>query len=60
MMKEMELTPQWEERIRQEAARLHISVELLRYFCQYGVYSPYWPKPSRKARRWLRQLGGSA
>ena len=56
MMEEMELTPKWEERIRQEAARLDVSVELLRYFCQYGVGAPAWPKPSRKARRWLRQL----
>ena len=60
MMKEMELTPQWEERIRQEAARLHISVELLRYYCRYGVDAPDWPQPSRKARRWLRQLRRSA
>ena len=32
------------------------SREKMRYYVQFGCCAPSWPKPSRQARRWLRQL----
>ena len=56
MMDEMELTPEVEADIRRFAAALGIDPEQIRYYYRFGVLAPDWPQPSRKARRWLRQL----
>ena len=53
---EMELTPEIEEDIRRVAALRSTGVESMRYYVQFGVLAPDWPEPSRRARRWLRQL----
>ena len=56
MSEEMELTPEIEAEIRREAAQWGFNIEAMRYFYRFGVDAPDWPQPSRKARRWLRQL----
>ena len=53
---EMELTPKIEAVIRQEAMRLGLNPELLRFYFRFGADAPRLLKPSWRTRRWLRRL----
>ena len=53
---EIKMTPRIEADIQRDAARWGSNRERLRYYVQFGMLAPSWPEPSKKARRWLRQL----
>ena len=53
---EMKLTLKMELQILRDSIQWGSNVEKMRYYVQFGCCAPSWPEPSRRARRWLRQL----
>ncbi len=59
---EIDMDATTERLILRDSLRWGVNRERMRYYVQFGCGAPTWPDPSRRARRWLRQLdktGGS-